>query len=116
MTLGLAGAVNRQGATDENGRVAFLDLPLAGGVTITPSRSGFRFEPPQLTIPDLGNPVAATFVAFPTATDLALSIESDDAAPLVGGLLAGWDRRTERQVDWVSGSSVLLFPSVIFGG
>ncbi len=87
VSLQLAGAVNRQGLTDETGRAAFLDLPLAGTITITPSRSGFRFEPPQLTIPDLAKPSAPAFVAFPTATDLAISIGSDDATPLVGGLV-----------------------------
>src|SRR5262245_3089805 len=56
VTLQLAGAVNVQGATDDNGRVTFLGLPAAGELTITPSRSGFRFEPPQLIIADLANP------------------------------------------------------------
>jgi len=32
---------------------------------------------------------APGFVAFPTTTDLAISIASDDAAPLVGGLVNG---------------------------
>jgi uncharacterized repeat protein (TIGR01451 family) len=83
----LAGAVNRQGLTDETGRVAFLDLPLAGAATITPSQSGFRFEPAQVTVADLVNPSALSFFAYPTATDLAVSIDSDDAAPLVGGVV-----------------------------
>src|SRR5262245_55782895 len=87
VTLQLAGAVNHQAVTDENGRAALLDLPLAGAITITPSRSGFRFEPPQLTIPELRNPPAPAFIAFPTSTDLEISIVSDDAAPLVGGLI-----------------------------
>src|SRR6185503_17793329 len=85
VTLQLAGAANLQGVTDDNGRAAFP--PPAGAVTITPSRSGFRFEPTQLTIPDLANPPAASFTAFPTATDLALSMVSDDTTPLVGGLV-----------------------------
>jgi uncharacterized repeat protein (TIGR01451 family) len=89
VTLQLAGAVNLQGVTDDNGRAEILGLPPAGVVTITPSRSGFRFEPPQLTIPDPANPPAALFTAFPTATDLALSIASDDATRLVGGLING---------------------------
>jgi uncharacterized repeat protein (TIGR01451 family) len=88
VTLQLAGAVNLQGVTDDNGRAAFPGLPPAGVVTITPSRSGFRFEPPQFTIPDLANP-AALFIAFPTATDLALSMVSDDMTPLVGGPVNG---------------------------
>jgi uncharacterized repeat protein (TIGR01451 family) len=87
VTLQVAGAVNLLGVTDDNGRAAFP--PPAGAVTITPSRSGFRFEPPQLTIPDLANPPAALFTAFPTATDLALSMVSDDPTPLVGGLVNG---------------------------
>jgi uncharacterized repeat protein (TIGR01451 family) len=87
VTLQLAGAVNLQGITDANGNAAFPGLPAAGTVTITPSRSGFRFEPPQFTIPDLANPPAATFASIPTATDLALSITSDDPTPLVGGLV-----------------------------
>ena len=84
VTLQLAGAVNRQEVTEENGRVVFAALPTVGAITITPSRSGFRFEPPQLTIPDLAKPSAPAFFAFPTATDLAVSIAGDDAAPLVG--------------------------------
>jgi uncharacterized repeat protein (TIGR01451 family) len=87
VTLQLAGAVNVQGVTEDNGRVTFLALPPAGTVTITPSRSGFRFEPAQLTIPDLANPAAAAFSAVPTATDLALSMTSDNDTPLVGGLV-----------------------------
>jgi len=87
VTLQLAGAVNLQAVTDDNGRAAFNGLPPAGGVTITPARSGFRFEPPQFTIPDLANPPAALVTAFPTATDLALSVVSDDTTPLVGGLV-----------------------------
>src|SRR5436190_21977491 len=63
VTLQLTGAVNLQGVTDDTGHAAF-DLPAAGVVTITPSRSGFRFEPPQLTIPDPAHPPAASFTAF----------------------------------------------------
>jgi hypothetical protein len=85
VTLQLAGAVNLQGVTDDTGRAAFP--PPAGVVTITPSRSGFRFEPPQLTMADLAN--RASFTAFPTATDLALSMISDDTTPLVGGSVNG---------------------------
>src|SRR5262245_37320488 len=48
VTLRLTGAVNVQGVTDNNGRVAFLDLPPAGAIVVAPSRSGFRLEPPQL--------------------------------------------------------------------
>jgi len=89
VTVQLAGAVSVQGLTDDNGRVAFLGLPAAGVITITPVRSGFRFEPPQLTMPDFGNPPTVAFTAFPTATDLAVSIETDNASPLVGGLVTG---------------------------
>ena len=89
VTLQLAGAVNLQGVTDDSGRAAFAGLPPAGTVTITPSRSGFRFEPPQFTIPDPANPPAAMFTAFPTTTDLALSLVSEDTTPLVGGLVNG---------------------------
>jgi uncharacterized repeat protein (TIGR01451 family) len=89
VTAQLSGAVNGQGVTDENGRVAFPGLPPAGAITVTPSRSGFRFEPPQLTIPDSVNPATAVFTAFPTATDLALSIVTDNPNPLVGGLVNG---------------------------
>src|SRR5436190_5311421 len=89
VTLQLAGAVNVQGLTDENGRVTFLALPAAGAVTITPSRSGFRFEPPQLTILDLANVPTAVFTAFPTATDLALTIVTDNESPIVGGVVNG---------------------------
>jgi hypothetical protein len=87
VTLQVTGAVNRQGATDENGHADFPGLPGTGRITITPSRSGFRFEPTQLIIPDLANPSAASFFAFPTETDLAVSIVSDDPKPLVGGLV-----------------------------
>src|SRR5262249_46635531 len=87
VTLQLAGAVSVQGVTDDTGSVVFLALPSTGALTITPSRSGFQFEPPQLSIPDLANPPAASFTAFPTATDLALSISNDDTTPLVGGLV-----------------------------
>src|SRR5262245_55066799 len=73
VTVQLSGAVNLQGVTDDNGRVAFPGLPPAGAITVTPSRSGFRFEPTQLTVPDSANPSTAAFVAFPTATDLTLS-------------------------------------------
>jgi hypothetical protein len=89
VTLQLTGAVSVQRVTDDNGRVVFLGLPPAGAVTITPTRSGFRFEPPQLTIPNLGNPPTATFTAFPTTTDLALSLVTDNPTPLVGGLVTG---------------------------
>jgi hypothetical protein len=90
VTLRLGGAVSLEGVTDDDGRVAFTGLPGAGTVMITPTRSGFRFEPSQLTIPDLANPPAATaFAAYPTETDLALSIVTDDATPLAGGLVTG---------------------------
>ena len=89
VTLQLAGAVNVQGVTDENGRASFPELRPAGALTITPSRSGFRFEPAQLTIPNLPNPPAAAFIAFPTATDLELTMVTDDTTPLVGGLVNG---------------------------
>src|SRR5437899_2997068 len=79
VTLQMTGAVNLQGVTDDSGHTTF-DLPATGAVTITPSRSGFRFEPPQLTIPDPANPPAASFNAFPTTTDLALSFVTDDAS------------------------------------
>ena len=88
VTVQLSGAVNLQGVTDANGRVTFPGLP-PGAITVTPSRSGFRFEPTQLTIPDSANPATAAFVAFPTATDLSLSIATDNPSPLVGGLVNG---------------------------
>lgn len=87
VTLQVAGIVNRQAVTDENGHADLPDLPPVGQITITPSRSGFRFEPAQVTIPNLANSSTASFVAFPTATDLALSITSDNAAPLVGAVV-----------------------------
>jgi hypothetical protein len=74
VTVQLSGAVNLQGTTDNNGRVTFPGLPTTGPITVTPSRSGFRFEPTQLTITASANPATATFVAFPTSTDLTLSI------------------------------------------
>jgi hypothetical protein len=89
VTVQLSGAVSLQGVTDDNGRVAFPGLPAAGAITVTPSRSGFRFEPMQLTIPGSANPATAAFVAFPTATDLTLSIVTDNPNPLVGGLVNG---------------------------
>src|SRR5688572_23286360 len=89
VTVQLAGAVNVQGTTDDNGRVTFIALPAAGAITLTPSRSGFRFEPPQIAIPDSANPGTVSFTAFPTATDLALSIETDNASPIVGGQATG---------------------------
>jgi uncharacterized repeat protein (TIGR01451 family) len=85
--LQLAGAVNLQSVTDDNGLATFQGLPTAGTVTITPSRSGFRFKPTQLTIPDLANPPAASFTAFPTATDLSLGMVSDNPTPFVGDLV-----------------------------
>jgi hypothetical protein len=89
VTVQLAGAVNVQGVTDENGRVAFIALPAAGAITVTPSRSGFRFEPPQVAIPASANPGTVSFTAFPTATDLSLSIETDNTSPIVGGQVTG---------------------------
>src|SRR5262249_52642050 len=50
-------------------------------------RSGFQFDPPKFTIPDPANPPPVSFTALPTATDLALSMVSDDPTPLVGGLV-----------------------------
>jgi uncharacterized repeat protein (TIGR01451 family) len=88
VTLQMTGAVNLQGVTDNSGRATF-DLPAAGAVTLTPSRSGFRFDPPQFAIPDPANPPVVSFTAFPTTTDLALSMDSDDITPLVGGLVNG---------------------------
>src|SRR5262249_27767656 len=88
VTLQMTGAVNLQGVTDNGGQAAF-DLPAAGAVNVTPSRSGFRFEPTQLAIPDPAHPPAASFTAFPTTTDLALSLTSDDTTPLVGGRING---------------------------
>jgi uncharacterized repeat protein (TIGR01451 family) len=89
VTVQLSGAVNLQGVTDNNGHVIFPALPPAGAITVTPSRSGFRFEPTQLTVPDSANPATAAFVASPTTTDLALSIVTDNPNPLVGGLVNG---------------------------
>src|SRR5690349_307101 len=66
VTVQIAGVAQRQGMTDGNGQAAFLDLPRAGAVTITPLRSGFRFEPAQITIPDLTKASTPAFVAFPT--------------------------------------------------
>jgi hypothetical protein len=37
-------AANLQVVTDDNGRAVFPGLPATGVVTITPSRSGFRFD------------------------------------------------------------------------
>src|SRR5215831_9021517 len=88
-TVQLSGAVTVQGVTDDQGHVTFPGLPVTGTITVTPSRSGFRFEPTQLTIPASANPATATFVAFPTSTDLTLSITTDNPNPLVGGLVNG---------------------------
>src|SRR5215208_4954757 len=85
----LSGAVGLQAVTDDNGRATFLGLPSAGAITVTPSCSGFRFEPPQLTLPASANPATATFTALPTTTDLGLSIVTDEATPRVGALVNG---------------------------
>jgi uncharacterized repeat protein (TIGR01451 family) len=89
VTLQFTGAANLQGVTDNSGSATFTGLPATGAATITPSRSGFRFEPTQFTIPNLGNPPAVSFIAFPTTTDLALSMVKDDATPLVGTVVNG---------------------------
>lgn len=86
--LQLTGAANLQGVTDDNGHAAFVGLP-AGAVSVAPSRSGFRFEPPQVTVPNPGNPSSVSLTAVPTTTDLALTMANDDPTPLVGGLLNG---------------------------
>src|SRR5215471_15269227 len=89
VTVQLSGAVTLQGVTDDQGHLTFPGVPAAGAITVTPSRSGFRFEPTQLTIPPSANNASAAFVAFPTLTDLALSITTDNPNPLVGGLVNG---------------------------
>jgi hypothetical protein len=89
VSVQLTGAVNVQGATEENGRVTFLALPAAGAITVTPSRSGFRFEPPQIAIPDSASPGTIPFTVFPTTTDLSVSIETDNASPIVGEQVTG---------------------------
>src|SRR5262245_39397925 len=58
VTVQLTGAANLQGVTDGSGRISFPGLPTAGAITVTPSRSGFRFEPTQLTIPASPNPAS----------------------------------------------------------
>jgi uncharacterized repeat protein (TIGR01451 family) len=88
-TVQLSGAVTLQGVTDDQGHVTFPGVSAAGAITVTPSRSGFRFEPTQLTIPASANPATATFVAYPTSTDLTLSITTDNPNPLVGGEVNG---------------------------
>src|SRR6478736_729882 len=51
VTVQLSGAVTLQGVSDAQGHVTFPGVPATGTITVTPSRSGFRFEPTQLTIP-----------------------------------------------------------------
>src|SRR5689334_4389789 len=48
-TVQLSGAATLQGVTDAQGHVTFPGLPVTGAITVTPTRSGFRFEPTQLT-------------------------------------------------------------------
>lgn len=87
VALTITGAANRQGITDDAGRATFAEVPPAGAMTIAPSRSGFRFEPAQLTVADVGKSPDVSFTGFPTATDLELSLASDDATPLAGGFV-----------------------------
>src|SRR5690349_22339749 len=89
VTVQLSGASTLQGVTDDQGHVTFPGVPAAGSITVTPSRSGFRFEPTQLTIPASANNASAVFVAFPTSTDLTLSITTDNPNPLVGAEVNG---------------------------
>src|SRR5262245_46077494 len=62
-TVQLSGAVTLQGVTDDQGHVTFPGLPTTGTIIVTPSRSGFRFEPTQITIPASANNASAVFVA-----------------------------------------------------
>jgi hypothetical protein len=79
---------HHEAITDDRGRAVFPDIPMTGAVTIVPSRSGFRFEPLQLTVPD-ATEVPSAFMAIPTATDVALSLQMDDPTPRVGDLVRG---------------------------
>lgn len=89
VTVRLRGAAIVEAITEETGRATFPDPVPAGEVTITPSRSGFRFEPPNLTAQNPGEIAARVFTAFPVSTDLALSITNDTTFPLVGGVVNG---------------------------
>lgn len=55
--------------------------------SITPSRSGFRFEPPHVNLANIGNAAEAAFAAVPAATDLVLTMTVDTDTPLVGGIV-----------------------------
>lgn len=87
VTVQLAGAANLQGVTENSGRATFAGLPAAGGLTITPARSGFRFEPAQFHLPNLGNAAEAAFTVSPAATDLSLTMTVDTETPKVGGMV-----------------------------
>lgn len=87
VSVQLAGAANRQGATDNSGRAIFAGLPTAGALTITPARSGFRFEPAQIHLANLGDGAEAAFTVFPTGTDVSLTMTVDTETPKVGGML-----------------------------
>jgi photosystem II stability/assembly factor-like uncharacterized protein len=69
VTVSLEGLVSTTTRTDSNGDYKFIDLPLGGNYTVTPSKTGLSFSPTGRNFNNLpASQTAANFMAFVTIT------------------------------------------------
>ncbi|MCA1626625.1 MAG: hypothetical protein LC742_01490, partial [Acidobacteria bacterium] len=79
----LSGSPTTIRQTNSNGEYAFVNLTLHGDYTVTPSKAGLSFDPPDRTFNNLiGNQTTADFVATTQPTSES-ALSSED----VGGLM-----------------------------
>jgi hypothetical protein len=70
----LGGSQNNTTTTDGSGNYAFSGLTAAGNYTITPSRSGYAFNPPSASFNGLTGSQTANFSVAPGATNGKIGI------------------------------------------
>ncbi len=83
VTISLTGSQTATTHTLSNGNYSFLNLPLGGNYTVTPSHPSYTFNPSSLTFNNLASNQTGNFVALPNYT-ISLS-----ASPTAGGAVSG---------------------------
>ena len=81
VTMTLSGSQSRSATTDANGNYSLTNLVAGGNYTVTPSKSGYTFNPPSQTFNNLSSNQTANFAGTLIVTDLSIA-KTDSPDPV----------------------------------
>jgi hypothetical protein len=114
VTVALSGSGSGTSISDGSGNYSFAALPGGGSYTVTPSKSGFTFTPPSVTINSLSANQTANFagmetqtITFGTLPSAAFGATPAVTATASSGLAVSFNSQTGA-ICTVAGSTVTL--------